>query len=226
MKTKIITKAGWLSFLILLTFFVQNVSAVPTDVLLPDSSYAEGDWQGSTFFEEVWNDGWLRGRIDFAVYDTSIMQLGSEEKTLADNLDLAGRFIYAYQVINDYDASDEAVEYFSVLGDGQIPLDLYEESIGSYDDGSGGRTPTNYLFEDQLSVVWEFTGGLLYKGDHSWFLFFSSNSGPVVGDYEVKGSESQATPIPGEIPEPATVILLGLGAAVVVSIRKRRSFHR
>jgi len=227
MKTKVITKAGWLSSLILVTFFVQNVSAVPTDYLLPVSSYAEaeGAWQGSTFFDEVWNDGWLRGRIDFAVYDTANMQPGSGEKTLADNLDLPGRFIYAYQVINDYDASDESVAYFSVLGDGQTPLDLYEESIGSYDDGSSGRAPTNHLFEDQLSVVWEFTGGLLYKGDHSWFLVFSSNSGPAAGDYEVKGSESQPTPIP-EIPEPATVILLGLGAAVVVSIRKRRSFHR
>lgn len=228
MKTKMITKAGWLSFVILLTFLVQTASAVPTAPLLPESSYAEAEdnWQGSTFFDEVWNDGFLRGRIDFAVYDTSIMQSGSEEKTLADNLALPGRFIYAYQVINDYDASDEAVAYFSIFGDGQLPLGLYEESIGSYDDESNGKAPTSYLFESQLSVVWEFTGGLLFKGDHSWFLVLSSNSGPVVGNYEIKGPESQPPPIPSEIPEPATVVLLGFGAALIVSIRKRRSSHR
>ena len=112
-----------------------------------------------------------------------------------------------------------------MFGDEQLGLDLYEDSIGKYDDGSGGRPSTSeYLTGDKLRVVWEFAGGLIYKGEHSWFLVYGSDYAPVVGDYEIQGVESEPPPIP-EVPEPVTVALLGFGAALAASVRRVRRKH-
>jgi len=221
MRTGVRVKSVGLCFLILLSCFVQTASAVPTGYLLPDSSYLDGAWQGSSFYDELIEGEYLRGRIDFAVYDGDNLLPGSEEEALVGDLGLPGRFVYAYQIINDYEASEKAVAYFAVYGDRQLPLDLYEPSIGCYDDGSGGKTATSWgLSGDKFDVVWEFTGGLIYKGDHSWFLVFGSDSAPVGGNYEIKSFESQKPPVP--IPEPATIVLLGLGFALSTCWKKKK----
>ena len=220
METRVMKKTILTSLLLAITLFVPAAIAMPTPYLLPVSSYDEV-WQGGAWYNEQFIDGSnLRGRIDYAVYDKAIMSEGSDEKALADALNLAGRYIYAYQVINDYEG-DKSVAYFEIFGNGQAPLDLYEVSIGSYDDGSGGKAHTDdYL--DGLRVVWDFAGELLYSGDHSWFLVLSSDSAPVRGDYQVKPAESIPPGVPGEIPEPATVALLGLSVTLLRFGRKRR----
>lgn len=211
------------SLLLGLVLLVQNASAVPTPYLLPESSYAGGAWQGYTIYDETFTDGRLFGRIDYAVYDKTIMLEGSDEKALADALNLTGRYIYAYQVINDYGDSDKPVRHFEIFGSGG-PLDLYEDSIGSHDDGSGGKAHTNDLIDGGLKVVWKFTGmDLLHEDDHSWFLIFGSDAAPVAGDYDIKTS---IMPVSGQTPEPATVALLGLGVTLLRFGRKRRKAGR
>lgn len=193
--------------------------------MLPESSYidtAGDEWQGSTFYNQTWGAKLLRGRIDFAVYDTDNLFL-TGERMFASQLDLPGRYVYAYQIFNDLGASDEAVIYLAVFKpNGMAPLDLDEDSIGSQDDGYGGIQPSGeYFSDDKLRVIWEFKEGAIFKDEHSWFLVLSSNSAPIVGNYEIKGPAD--FPIPEEIPEPAMIALISLGGALVMCRGRRKS---
>lgn len=224
---RMIRKIGLLSLLAVATLLAQDASAT-LEPLLPESSYSNGDWQGFRFYDEEIEPGvFLRGRIDFALYDTYNPQYQGEIDWL-DGLGMTeqGRYVYAYQIFNDYDASDEAVSYFAIFGlDGEEPLDVEEENIGSYYDEREGIAPTSeYLSEDKLKAVWNFDGGLIYKDNHSWFLILASDSGPVPGDFEVKTPQEQGEPsVP--IPEPAMIALLGIGSALVMCTKRRKSFQ-
>jgi len=213
---KMIRKFGLLSLLLVAILFAHNASAT---LYLPDSSYAGGAWQGFRYYDEDLGDGdYLRGRIDFAVYDTDTYP---DEFVGNGGFEAPGegRYIYAYQILNDYPASDEAVGYFSVFAIDGAPLDVDEDSIGSQQDPGGGVEPTNeYFTSSNLKAVWEFDNGVIYKGDHSWFLVFSSNAAPVAGDYEIRAA-GEGTP---GVPEPGTLTLLGLGATAAF-IRRRKS---
>ncbi len=200
-----------LSVVILL---VQHASAMLTQ--LPDSSY----YQGETFYS---ND-FLRGRIDYAVYDTVLYP---NEFVGDDGYEAPGdgRYIYAYQIFNDYPLSVDSVASFSLLGMAGTPID----GIDSYDDDSDGIAPSNqYIGTSETLAVWEFIdedalgAALLLVGDHSWFLVLSSDSTPVRGDYEIVPAGGTAVP-GGEphIPEPATVTLLGIGGLLALIRRKR-----
>lgn len=218
-----IRKIGLLSLLAVATLFVQNASAT-LEPLLPVSSYSNGDWQGFRLYnEEIIPGVFLRGRIDFALYDRNHLEYQGEIDWL-DELDITeqGRYVYAYQIFNDFtNDSDAAVVYFAIFGLDEEQLDVAEENIGSYDDEHGGIAPTReYLSEDHLRVVWNFDGGLIYKDDHSWFLILTSDSGPVPGDFEI---EAQKGTLP-VIPEPATIVLLGLGSALAMCTRRKKSF--
>jgi hypothetical protein len=213
---KVIRKIGLLSLLVVTTLVVQSASATLLEIL-PESSH----YQGTKYYDE----GFLKGRIDFAVYDTDNLLLGGEIE-LAEELDLPGQYIYAYQIFNDYLlASVEDVAYFAIFGIGEYTLDVDVNSIGAQDDGEGGIEPADAHFTPSNSRgVWEFGGsnGYITAGeDHSWFLVFSSAQDWVPGEYEIKGPEE--VPVPPEIPEPGVIALLGVGIAVLVRGRRRLS---
>jgi hypothetical protein len=185
-------------------------SATPTE-LLPESSY----YEGRLFYDEVVDDGFLRGRIDFAVYDT---ELFPDEFVGTDGFPEPGegRYIYAYQVFNDLFASEEAVNYFAVIGiDGSVVA-----GIGSEDDGAGGIEPSDAYVTD-TEGVWEFEDGFIQLGEHSYFLVFASDFDWTVGDYEIRSpsQEDDQMPVP-EIPEPSLVALLGTGVAILFGNRR------
>ena len=210
---------GVLVLLLALTLFVQNASAA----ILPFSTYgSENGWQGSRFYDiGLGGDSVLSGRIDFTVYDRTDLVF-SGEQALAAEWDKPGRYIYAYQIFNDDGPSNEEVLSFAVFNEiSGVALDVDEENIDSVEDtpGSGEEPTVAYLDEGDLRVIWEFAGGVLVAGEHSWFLMFSTDSAPVVGDYEISPEEGNF-PAP-EIPEPSVIALLGFGSAMLFARRRR-----
>jgi hypothetical protein len=183
-------------------------SASATIVPMLESSYHDG----FVFYSQ---DG-LNGRIDFAVYDTEHPLYGDEYQDNGLEKPGDGRYVYAYQVFNDYLASEESVAYFAVLGGHESTV----SGIGSQEDPETGIAPGSQYFDTDLSqVMWEFDGddGYVLAGEHSWFLVFGSDQTWVKGDYEIGGPDY----VPVPVPEPATIVLLGLaGAAVLVRRRK------
>jgi hypothetical protein len=214
---RVISKIRLLSLLVVATVFVQGASAT----LLPISSYEDGYWQGSRFYDEVVGESYLRGRIDFAVYDT-VAYPGEFISVDIEN-EFEGQYIYAYQIFNDYLASEEAVAYFAVFNVEETPMDVHEDSIDSVEDTpDSGVAATWKRFDDSnVKAVWEFGPGILVAGEHSWFLVFSSDRAPVPGDYKISAERGEV-PIPPEIPEPSMIALFGIGSATLF-VRRRRS---
>lgn len=208
-----IRKIGWLSLLVAAALFVQNAVAGPVE-FLPESSY----YQGRTYYNNFTEEGFLRGRIDFAVYDTSS---GNEFGYTAPG---TGQFIYAYQIFCDT-ASTTALEYFSIndIGDNSIDDD---DGIGSQDDGQGGLEPFNAFFNpssEPEQAVWEFDEGVLVASEHSYFLVFTSDYDWKEGSYDVTPIGRVSPPTTGsEAPEPSTMLLLGLGGTLMF-MRRRKS---
>jgi len=179
---------------------------------LPDSTYADlvGNWQGSSVYDEAG----MYVLVEYAVYDTQ-GSLTIEEESLIDSLgDIEGDYVYAYQIFNSNDAENE-VALFQIL---DIDYEAIDQSLMSdtsaVDDGNGGLSP---MLPCGVEGCWEFDGGVLVAGEHSYFLYFTSDSAPVAGTYEIESNESDF-PV---VPEPASVLLMGLGGLVFV-IKNRK----
>ena len=207
--------------LILVALFVQNAAVLANDYPfpMPDSSY----YEGFVYYDKYLGaeEGRLRGRIDFAVYDTvtypnQFIGAGGYEEVGT------GRYIYAYQIFNAPEGISNPVAYFAVLG---IAEDIVD-GIGAQEDPDNGVEPSGAYFDgDESRVVWEFTPIYISIGgdaEHSWFLVFSSDQPWVPGDYELKTPEEES-PLPVPSPEPSTVALLGLGSALIFSRRRKFS---
>jgi len=192
---------------LLAVFSTQQASAT---LLLPDSSYADGDWQGTVYHE---TDNLLL-RIDFAVYDT---QGGNEfqwdaqvEKPAED------RFIYAYQIFN-HSSSQISMTAFELLGVEQAPINATSWQA----DGHEGIAPA----ESFAQASWEFFGedGPVIAGGQSAFLVFSSSNEPIAGDFEVSTTEN-SDEVPGpHAPEPASLLILGIGAVIIRTRSAKRN---
>jgi len=209
----VIRKSGLLSLLFVAALFVQSASAGPVD-FLPYSSH----YQGRTYYTDFTDDGFLTGRIDFAVYDT----LGPHGNEWADadfTAPGAGQYIYAYQILCDT-ASTAALEYFAVLEIGENSIDD-DDGIGTRDDGYGGLDAYNAFFNpypQPQQAVWEFDEDLLIAGEHSYFLVFTSDHDWTEGSYAL--TPTGVLP-PTTAPEPGTLTLLGLSGALAF-IRRRK----
>jgi hypothetical protein len=212
-----------LGLLFILTLFVQMSSATLT-AMLPESTYADGQWQGYRLFSTSVEDGeFLHGRVEFAVYDTQNLDPDGEEKEWVDSLGLTGegQYLYAYQVFNDF-YSDRELSTFSVFAQSGSPLFLDETSIDSAQaDTSSIQPGDGELTNSNTEVLWTWESnpggyGYVYPNQYSWFLLFLSESSPVAGNYEVQVSEQPGEFPTPDVPEPATIALLGFGAAMVV----------
>jgi hypothetical protein len=210
----VINKTCFLVSLVVMTLFIQNAGA-GTTLILPDSSYMDGAWQGYTIYDE----GGFNVLVDFAVYDSENLELPGETAFVNELGAMSGQYIYAYQVFNHLDATED-VGYFEIRDvDGNSIDQSLMADTGSLDDGEGGIEP---LDPSPWQGVWLFTegaGGIIIPFTHSYFLVLSSDSTPVAGSFEIKGPSGEP-PVP-DVPEPTTITLLGLGGIFLFAGRRQ-----
>ncbi len=192
---------------------VLLVQSAWAGLILPESSH----YQGSAY-RGVAGD---RMRVDFAVYDT----LGGNE--FADAGFAApsdGRFTYVYQVFNEVDDSTFSIDLFRIFEIEPAEIaDPKTDQISSEDDQEGGIATKDELGEyfnpSSTNAIWEFEQGIFTKGEHSWFLTLSSDHDFLAGDWSILSDPDSEVPIPA-LPEPATMILIGVGSAILMARRK------
>ncbi|MBN1391573.1 MAG: PEP-CTERM sorting domain-containing protein [Sedimentisphaerales bacterium] len=207
MKNKNIKKFNWF---VLLTVLLSLQATAKAGYYLPESSL----WQGARFYNENNVDAY----VEYAVYDTASATYHDTLDGLIDGFANpgSGQYIYAYQAIN-LGSSLPPIATFELLGGNPSAAD----GIGSLDDGYGGLIPTN----DGVSFLWRFDNGVFVANEHSAFMIFSSNSGPVAGSFKLStldeyGDEPPIDNLQTDVPEPATVALLAAGAWAII-IRKK-----
>ena len=213
-----------ISFLVVPLLLVSFTHAA----LLPASSYYNG--QASRSFDLA--EGTLDLRLEFSVYrstDTFQLQDGTptnEAQLIQDWTGHTGNsdYVYAYQVYCE-NSSTAALTYFALTGINpatiaSIENDIHEQealdtfsSNGVQPKGDGG-----YFNDSVTKAIWEFEDGALAQGDQSWFLFLYSDYDWIAGDIEVQPANDDI-PVP-EVPEPATLVLLGCGA-ILSLVRKK-----
>lgn len=172
---------------------------------------------------EYHEDG-LNGTIEYAVYESR-----TEYEDAWSGLGLSapgdGQYVYAYKIINLFeDLVSGDVAHFALFG-------LTEDNtsgLGCADDNDPDAVePSNYYLDSEQSKgVWKWSNGegepgYIQTGEHSWLLVFSSDYGPVKGDFEIKGPDQPDGPDIPDVPEPGTVALLGAGGAIFLRRRKQ-----
>ena len=213
----------FLALLLVVTIFVEGASALN----IPESSYMDGAWEGVLNYVDE-DEGFDVG-IAYSVFDAYNLEPQSEEKAFVDDLKdelgmdgqyMEGRYIYAYQLFNrpnDAEGEYSDILFFGLLDLDTIPVDesLINGDTNAMEDHDGGVAPYTPSLQQG---AWRFTEGILANGEKSWLLVFSSEYAPGRGTYTLTSSDPDF-PIP-EMPEPATIALLGLGA--IVFLKKRR----
>jgi hypothetical protein len=194
MKSRCIKKLKWLGLFVVLLLSQATVYAA---YYLPASSL----WQGSRYYDK--NN--VSAYVEYAVYDTQAANYHNTLNGLIDGFPTigSGRYIYAYQAF-DLGSSLPPIATFELLGGSPSEA----SGIGSYPDGNSGLTPSN----DGTSFLWTFTNGAFVYNKHSAFMVFSSDGGPIAGDFKLSTEYGQEPPVNGDVPEPATIALLAVGA--------------
>jgi hypothetical protein len=169
----------------------------------------------------------LTADVDYAVYYQSASGLG---------LNFPGRYIYAYQFYVEPDLSTELVNLFSMgvkkgnfdIADAGFVLDpspIAGDVYHSPDLPVSGWNP------GAKSVLWHFEGtpsgaNSVLPGEHSEILFFTSPNAPVTDTGTLAGGETATGMFPSPVPEPATGILVLIGAAFFAATAVGRFWRR
>jgi hypothetical protein len=199
--------------LMLLLLLVSATHAEP----LPASSYYEGQY--SEFFD-LGSEGILDLHLEFAVYKDNEAQIMQDWTGHTGDAD----YVYGYQVFSEQ-SSTAALTYFALTGVNPSTIADVQNDIGeaeSLNDGaiqSEGIEPSSSDFNASVTeAIWQFDDGTLVQGDQSWYLFLYSDYDWIAGGIKVQ-PDNDDIPVP-EVPEPATLALLGFGT--LLSLRRRK----
>jgi len=205
---KIIRPICILCVLILALSVVHSASAK-----LSFSTYGyENKWAG---YKDYTQDN-FDIRVSFNVYDTELYP--NQFNWLGDPMPEEDRYIYAYEIENMGDESNNEIAAFTLLyADGSaIPQHLMHLTH-SQDDNNGGIAPDPDATPYQGEWVWSGAYGYIATGQHSWLLVFCSDHAPVKGSFEVQsGADFPA------VPEPATIVLFGSAAGWILTRRNNK----
>jgi len=213
--------------LIIMACLAMTAGAALTS--LPNSSH----YSGISYYAFSPSAGKIQtGRVEFAVYDTQTNPI--EFNFTAPG---QGRYVYAYQIFNystnDFGLTNTSVPYFVIESLG-VNAVTSNSNIGTFNDATGGVNASSYSLTSNTttsgtppvttttnSVVFAFDNGILTTGENSWYLILRSNQDWVKGSYTMEAPKDSDIPVPIHIPEPASLLLMGLGAAGLFKRKQR-----
>jgi hypothetical protein len=204
---KVNKSIGLLCVLILAMSVVHSASAA-----LPYSTYGfENRWSG---YKDYTQDN-FDIRVSFNVYDNDLYPNQFDWDWLGDPMPEEYQYIYAYEIFNMGDESNNEIAAFTLLyADGSaIPQHLMHLT---HSQDNGGIAPDPDGTPNQGEWVWTGTYGYIETGQHSWLLVFCSDHAPVKGSFEVQAGGEMG------VPEPATIVFFGSAAGWILTRRNNK----
>jgi hypothetical protein len=131
-------------------------------------------------------------------------------------------YVYAYQIHNTAPGAvgDRSISTMTVGLDGdESPAGVGFVLAGGLAPSASSFVPAGPPF---TSARWSYTGALLAPGMTSEILLFTSPNGPEMDDASLIGGINDTQLLPSPVPEPASVVLLVLGAAALLIVRRGR----
>ena len=143
-------------------------------------------------------------------------------------------YVYAYQIFNDLDPHPVTMPGFNpdYVGRFSVGLDADEGAgNGGYVAGTGAApSDVDTIGAASTQAGWDFTDAQMHYPSVSAVLFFTSPNLPELDTATASGAyptnpqtlPSEMLPSPSNIPEPATLALLGTGITLEAGRRRRR----
>lgn len=209
------------SIFLLSTFFVLMFaySAAGGSLLTDGNAYNDGDgmvpgdgnlyWRGSVLFSGG-VPGWIvNANVEYAVYAPG--KFGTST-ALGEPDDPSGGadWVYAYQIFNN--ASDP----YDLINTLTVGLDGNEgPNFISFLDGVD-INPSSSYFPSATSAKWDFQDPNIPSGGAaSDILFFTAPFGPETDNATLQGGWVVTEQLPSPVPEPATLCMMLLAAAML-----------
>ncbi len=178
-------------------------------------------WQGTRpyFALPPVGAGQLKADVDFAVFAPGMFGL-----SYGAAADPSGGtdYVYAYQIHNTAGGAvgDRSISSMTVGLDGdESPAGIGFVPAGGLAPSSSSFIPAGPPF---TSAAWSFNPLLAPGGTTSEILIFTSPHGPELDNASLIGGINNTQLLPSPVPEPATFVLLSLGAVALLVIRRGR----